>query len=413
MVTSPVVIAFLGALALIAIALTCLATLRARAARAALRSCQATHLESVERARKMEAGSRLAGDVAHELNDLLTAITGHTELLIASLGPSGPNIQDVQEIRRAAVSAARLTKPLRALSGGRRAQTDVIDVNAVTARTAGSLDRMLGPTIEVTLALDNDIKRIKVGASHLEEILLNLGIYARDAMPNGGRLTVATTMHTPDGREAGGGAPSEYVRMIIADTGGGMSAAAQSRLFEPFLATDQGGGSAAGLAKVDAIVRQAGGRIDVESTAGVGTTFTIDLPATSEPTAAPDPAFVDTRLTAPVLVVEDDPRVRELIRLVLVRAGHEVMAVAGPHAALAALNRQPAIPLMLVDVVMPEMDGYDLVVEGRKISPCVHVVFMSGFARDAARHPRGDGFLAKPFTVESLTCIVQETLAAP
>ena len=114
-----------------------------------------------------------------------------------------------------------------------------------------------------------------------------------------------------------------------------------------------------------------------------------------------------------MLVVEDDPRVRELIRLVLVRAGHEVVAVAGPHAALAALNRQPAISLMLVDVVMPEMDGYDLVVEGRKISPGVHVVFMSGFARDAARHPSGDGFLAKPFTVESLTGIVQEALAAP
>jgi CheY-like chemotaxis protein len=200
--------------------------------------------------------------------------------------------------------------------------------------------------------------------------------------------------------------------MIVADTGGGMSAAAQSRLFEPFLASEEAGGSALGLAKVDAIVKQAGGRIQVESAAGVGTTFTIDLPATSEPVAAPS-AFTEPRLTSPVLVVEDDPRVRELIRLVLVRAGHEVVAVAGPHAALAALNRQPAILLMLVDVVMPEMDGYDLVVEARKLSSGIHVVFMSGFARDAARHPSGDGFLAKPFTVESLTGIVQEALAAP
>jgi CheY-like chemotaxis protein len=271
---------------------------------------------------------------------------------------------------------------------------------------------MLGPSIAVTLALDNDIKRIKIGASHLEEIVLNLGIHARDAMPNGGRLTVATTRHITDERDAASGAPREYVRMIVADTGGGMSAAAQSRLFEPFLASADAGGSAIGLAKVDAIVKRAGGRIQVESVAGVGTTFTIDLPATSEPAAAPDPVFVETRLMAPVLVVEDDPRVRELIRLVLVRAGHEVVAVAGPHAAL-ALNRQPAISLMLVDVVMPEMDGYDLVVEGRKISPGVHVVFMSGFARDTARHPGGDGFLAKPFTVESLTGIVQEALAAP
>jgi two-component system cell cycle sensor histidine kinase/response regulator CckA len=413
MVTSQVAIVVLGALTFIAIAVACVATLWARAARAALRAVEEKHRETVELARKMEAGSRLAGDVAHDLNDLLTAITGHTELLISSLDPSGTNIQDAHEIRRAALSAARLTKPLRSLGGGHRASTGVIDVNAVTARTANSLKRMLGPAIEVTLALDNDIKRIKVGASHLEEIVLNLGIHARHAMPKGGRLTLATTMYTHDEREAAGGAPREYVRMIIADTGGGMSAAAQSRPFEPFFASEDAGGSALGLAKVDAIVKQAGGRIQVESAAGIGTTFTIDLPATSEPAAAPDAALTETRLTGPVLVVEDDQRVRELIKLVLVRAGHEVVDVAGPHAALAALNRQPAISLMLVDVVMPEMDGYDLVTEARKIASSVHVVFMSGFARDAARHPRGDGFLAKPFTVESLTGIVQEALAAP
>ena len=359
----------------------------------------------------MEADSRLAGDVAHDLNDLLTAITGHTELLIASLDPSGTSIQDAYEIRRAALSAARLTKPLRTLSGGHRAPTDVIDVNAVTARTATSLQRMLGPKIEVTLTLDNDIKRIKVGASHLEEIVLNLCIHARDAMPNGGHLTVATTMHTHDGRDAASGVPGEYVRMVVADTGGGMSAAAQSRLFEPFFASEDAGGSAMGLAKVDAIVKQAGGRIQVDSAAGVGTTFTIDLPATSEPAAGPDRVLAEARLMAPVLVVEDEPGMRELIRLVLVRAGHEVVTVAGPHAALAALNRQPAISLMLVDVVMPEMDGYDLVAEARKISPSVHVVFMSAFAPDPTRHPSGDGFLAKPFTSESLIDIVEKALS--
>jgi two-component system cell cycle sensor histidine kinase/response regulator CckA len=408
MVTGQVAIALLGAVTCIAIALACAATLRARAARVALRASEQKHGESVERARKMEAGSRLAGDVAHDVNDLLTAIAGHTELLIASLDPSGTSIQDAQEIRRAALSAAQLTRPLRTTGGVYRAPADVIDVNAVTARTAGSLQRMLGPGIEVTLALDSDIKRIKIGAGHLEEIVLNLGVHARDAMPIGGRLTMATTMH--NGRDAGSGAPLEYVRMVITDTGGGMSAAAQSRLFEPFFAGEDTGGSAVGLAKVDAIVKQAGGRIQVESAIGAGTTFTIDLPATSEPAAPPDPRMAETRLIAPVLVVEDEPHVRDLIRLVLVRAGHEVVAVAGPHAALAALNRQPAISLMLVDVVMPEMDGYDLVAEARKVSPGVHVVFMSAFARDTMRHPTGDGFLAKPFTIESLTDIVEEAL---
>jgi CheY-like chemotaxis protein len=201
--------------------------------------------------------------------------------------------------------------------------------------------------------------------------------------------------------------------MVVTDTSSGLSADAQSRLFEPFFAGEDARGGAVGLAKVDAIVKEAGGRIQVESTSGVGTTFTIDLPATSEPAAAGEPAFVDTPLTAPLLIVEDEPGVRELIRLVLVRAGHEVVAVAGPHAALAALHRQPAISLMLVDVVMPEMDGYDLVAEARTICPRVHVVFMSAFARDTARHPNGDGFLAKPFTVESLTGIVAEALASP
>ena len=141
---------------------------------------------------------------------------------------------------------------------------------------------------------------------------------------------------------------------------------------------------------VDAIVKQGGGRILVDSVAGAGTTFTIDLPATSEPAAVPVPAVVETQLTPPVLVVEDEPGVRELIRLVLVRAGHEVVAVAGPRAALAALHRQPSISLMLVDIVMPEMSGYDLVAEARTILPGVHVVFMSAFKPDMARHPSGD-----------------------
>ena len=209
-----------------------------------------------------------------------------------------------------------------------------------------------------------------------------------------------------------GRATEEFVRMIVADTGDGMSPAAQSKLFEPFLAGDDAGERAIGLAKVDAIVRQAGGRIHVQSAPGAGTTFTIDLPATSESAAAPEPLVADTQLPLPVLVVEDEPRVRELIRLVLVRAGHEVVAVAGPRAALAALNRQPAVSLMLVDLIMPEMDGYDLVVEARAIAPRVRVVFMSGFAPDHARHPSGDGFLAKPFTVESLTSVVKAALAA-
>ena len=149
----------------------------------------------------------------------------------------------------------------------------------------------------------------------------------------------------------------------------------------------------------------------VESAAGAGTTFTIDLPATSAPAVAADRTPVDTRPAAPVLVVEDEPGMREFMRLALTRAGHTVVTVAGPRAALVTLSRQPEISLMLVDVVMPEMDGYDVVAEARKIAPGIHVVFTSAFAPDPARQPSGDGFLAKPFTSELLTGIVEKALA--
>jgi CheY-like chemotaxis protein len=255
MVTAPMAIVLLGAITVIAIAMGCVATLRARAAVATLRASEAMRRTN-------------AGDITHELTDLLTAINGHTELLIAGLDPSSTSLQDAYEIQRAVLSAARLTTTMRASTGGHATAADVIDANAEIARSAPR--------------------------------------------------------------------------------------------------------------------------------------------RTSEPATASDSALPATAL---VLVVEDEPRVRELIRMVLMRAGHEVVAVAGPHAALAAMNRQPAISLMLVDVVMPEMDGYDLVTEARKIAPSVHVVFTSGFARDIARHPSGDGFLAKPFTIESLTGIVAEALA--
>ena len=264
-VTAPIAIALLGAITTIAIIVAAIATRQARSSRAALHAIEAAHAERAELAEMegtMATAGRLAGDIAHDLNDLLTAITGHTELLIANLDPSGTSILDAYEIRTAALSAARLTRPLRSLCGGR-------------------------------------------------------------------------------------------------------------------------------------------------GSAGIGPA--IDLPP-SEQASAPDAKPVETPVLAPVLVVEDEPGVRELITVILQRAGHPIVEVAGPHAALAALRRQPALALMLVDVVMPEMDGYDLVAEARLISPGIHVVFMSAFARDSARHSSGDGFLAKPFTADALIAIVTAAL---
>jgi two-component system, cell cycle sensor histidine kinase and response regulator CckA len=365
--------------------------------------------ERTHKALKMEAIGRLAGGIAHDFNNLLTAITGYTELVAANLKLTDPMIQDVYEIRRATLNAGRLTKQLLALSSNQRLHNEVIDVNAVLARTAGIIRRTVGEGVTVTMALDPAIKPIKADAGQLEQIVLNLAVNARDAMPGGGHLTLTTTMQSEGGNAAI--APGEYVRLTVADTGCGMSPEAQSRVFEPFSTAK--GEAGLGLATVYGIVAQSRGQIAIASTVGVGTTFSIDLPTTSEPLATDElvaaPAFVDGYAT--VLIVEDDPRVRRLIEVVLRRAGHDVVSVAGPRDALTALNTQPDFNLVLTDIVMPEMNGYDLAAEVRRVAPRAHVVFMSGFACDVARQPLADPFLAKPFTIESLTNAVQQALA--
>ncbi|PYR30593.1 MAG: hypothetical protein DMF92_08175 [Acidobacteria bacterium] len=422
------VIPYLVVAMLIALAAAVVAAVRTRTARAALLASEEKCRQLVEhapeaatraqdqqtqQAQTIEAVGRLTGDIAHDLNNLLTAIAGYTELLITKLDQTNPMIQDAHEIRRAALGAARLTKQLVAVSRSQPATTEIIDVNAVVARTAGVLNGMLGNDIGVTLALDGDIKRVKVGARHVEEIVLNLALNARDAMPNGGRLTFTTVMHMNTGRDAAIGQAGEYVRLIVTDTGCGIPKEIQSTVFEPFLTTRGSIGSAIGLAKVHDIVKQSGGRIHLDSAAGVGTTFTVDLPATSEPSAAAHPTPSAPRLDwGSVLIVEDEPRVRELVKVMLVRAGHDVVAAAGPHEAIALLKRPHDIKLVLIDIVLPEMNGYDLAAEVRKIAPDAHIVFMSGFACDLMRQS-ADSFLAKPFTVEALTNIVHEALAVP
>jgi two-component system cell cycle sensor histidine kinase/response regulator CckA len=401
-----------------ALGVTAVALARARAAGSALRASEETRRQLLHPPQNVKSMGRLAGDIAHDLNDLLTAITGHIELLIAHLPPADPLTQDAQEVRRAALSGAGLTRQLLALSRSEPTVQEVIDVNAVTARTAGVLGAMLGEDIAVTLALGADIKPIRAGASHVEEIVLNLALNARDRMATGGRLTLTTTMHNRPGQEeaarpAGEGEGGrEYIRLVVTDTGCAIPAALQAHVFEPFFTTEGDAESAVGLAKVDGLVREAGGHIHLDSTPGVGTTFTVDLPAISESPASFSPPV--SRLTggiARILIVEDEPRVRELMRLVLVGAGHDVVAVAGPHEALAALNRQPDINLLMIDIVMPAMNGYELATEARKIVRGARIVFMSGFACDSGRQPATDGFLPKPFTVESLMHVVQLALA--
>jgi two-component system cell cycle sensor histidine kinase/response regulator CckA len=363
-------------------------------------------------AQKMEAVGRLACGIAHDFNELLTTITGYSELLITNLSGTDPNIQDVYEIRRAAVSAARLTRQLLAFGSPQRAHAEVLDLNAIVTQTAEILRRTLGENIGVTLALDPGIPRIKADAGQLEQIVVNLAINARDAMPNGGHLTFTTSPYVAD-RDATGFA-REYVRLTVADTGCGIPQETRSKVFDPFFTTKGAAGTGLGLAMVYGIVTQNGGRIDLDSTVGVGTTFSIDLPATSDASpiaalSASPPRFVDGY--ASVLIVEDDPGVRQIVEIVLRRAGHEVVAVEGPHEALAFLNGQSNINLVLIDVVMPDMNGYELAAEIKKIAPGARIVFMSGYAPDTGRQPVDDNFLAKPFTTESLTHVVRHAMA--
>ena len=368
----------------------------------------------MQQAQKMEAVGRLAGGVAHDFNNLLTAISGYTELLIANLSPADPNIQDAYEIRRAALSAARLTRQLLAFSSHQRTRTEILDVNVIVAQTAGILKRTLGEDISVTLQLDPELKRIEADPAHVEQIILNLAVNARDAMPDGGRLIVKTSMHTVS-NALSNLAPGEYVRLAVADTGCGIPEDIQSKVFEPFFTTKGTSGTGLGLATVYGIVKQIAGRIRVDSIEGRGATFTIDLPSTSKTvvtgnTTTEAPHFVEGYAT--VLVVEDDPRVRELTELVLRRAGYDVVAATGPREALAAISGYEGVNLVVTDVVMPEMSGYDLTEQLRKVVPGLRCVFMSGFACDQSRKSGADPFLAKPFTVESLTAAVRQAMVA-
>jgi signal transduction histidine kinase/CheY-like chemotaxis protein len=418
-----------AAIVLVCIAMALLAAVRARHAEAALGAAVAdmrarglarepdaaatrrAYDEEARRSGVLDDLGRTADDLAHDLKDLLTAITGRSELLIASLDAAHPGRPDACEIRRLALSGARIGMPLRALTA-LRAATDVIDVNLVVSRTADGFEVLLGRDISVSLALDPRVMRVRAGAGHVDEIVLNLAMRARAAMPNGGRLTVSTARHTRHDGHTRLGPARPYVRVVVADTGVDMPEADREALFAPFLVTPGAGGVAIGLARVCDIVKQAGGEIHVDAAPGLGTTFTVDLPAATEP-ASVQTSSTGRPIAALVLVVEDEPRIRELIKVVLCRGGHEVVAVAGPHEGLAMLKRQPAVELMLIDVVMPDMNGYDLAIQARALVPGLRVVFMSGFTRDLTRHPAGDRFLAKPFAVESLHDVVQQALIDP
>jgi PAS domain S-box-containing protein len=379
----------------------------------------------LRQAQRMEAVGQLAGGVAHDFNNLLTAITGCTTLLLDSLGPNDPRIEEVQEISRAAQRAADLTRQLLAFGRRQLLQPVVLDLND-TVRDAGKLlRRLLGENIRIETGLAPDLGRVRADRGQLEQVLLNLAVNARDAMPHGGTLLIQTrnvAPEDPDLRIRPEPGAAGYVLLRVSDSGVGIDEATRGRIFEPFFTTKEvGKGTGLGLSTVYGIVKQSGGEIWVDSEVGRGTTFTICLPRTEagEPKGVDAPARPASLATGheTVLVVEDEASLRRVTRRTLESRGYAVLEAGGAEEALAILQSRGApVDLLVTDVVMPGGNGAELAVQARGLFPGLPVLFISGYAdEETLRHGVDQAeavLLSKPFSADDLVLRVRKLLDA-
>jgi len=381
-----------------------------REARAALARSE----EQLRQAAKMEAVGRLAGGVAHDFNNLLTSVIGHADLALARTRLGAATREDITddllEIRAAGDRAAALTQQLLAFSRKQVLEVRVVDLNGIITGIARMLRRTIGEDIELVIKLAPELAPVRADPTQMEQVLLNLAVNARDAMPDGGSLTIATTnVELPGG---------PGVRVRVEDTGVGMSEEVRAHLFEPFYTTkDVGKGTGLGLATAYGIVRQSGGEISVESQAGRGSVFLIDLPQAAGVPSLPEMAAAPHSGggSETVLLVEDDEAVRTLTRRVLELQGYAVIPAANGQAALELSRSHPGrIDLLLTDVVMPGISGprlAELLMAEREDLRCI---FMSGYAASKleGKHlvPSGSAFLQKPFSAAALFRRVRETL---
>ena len=371
---------------------------------------------------RMEAVGRLAGGVAHDFNNFLTVIIGHSQLLIDRLASNDPMRTDIQEVEKCAQHAADLTRQLLAFSRKQILQPKVLDLNAIVANLEKMLRRLIGEDVELTVRLNPSLGRVKTDPGQVEQIIVNLAANARDAMPGGGKLTIETA-NTDLGdlyaRQHADVAPGQYVMLAVSDTGAGMDRETQARIFEPFFTTkERGKGTGLGLATVYGIVKQSQGHIWVYSEPGHGSTFKVYLPRIEEaaditsPLSMPSPSVGGSET---VLLVEDDDTVRRLVRQVLSCHGYTVMECRSPEEALAmSSNYSGRIHLMVTDVVMPGSSGPELAQRITAQRPETRVLFMSGYTDDAIVHhgvlDAGVAFLEKPFTPDNLLRKVREVL---
>ncbi len=383
----------------------------------ALRASEAQQRQS----QKMEAIGLLAGSVAHDFNNLLTVINGYGEILQQSVGQDSTMRPDVEEILRAGKSAATLTQQLLAFSRHQILQPTVLDLNDAIRAQEAMLHRLIGEDVAVVAKLAPDLWRVKVDAGQIGQVLMNLAVNARDAMPHGGTLTIETANATveADTREQTV-TPGRWVTLAVRDTGHGMTPEVQARIFEPFFTTkERGKGTGLGLSTVHGIVEQSGGHVSVHSTIGQGTSFLIFLPRAEEPLSEPvttRPPEPKRRGTETILVVDDDSGVRALVHRSLETRGYRVISANNGAQALDLSERRAGqIDLLVTDVVMPGMSGPALAKRLAASRPAMRVLYMSGYAGDAIDRvglaETGVSFLRKPFTPEGLEAAVQDVLA--
>jgi PAS domain S-box-containing protein len=378
--------------------------------------------EQLLQSQKMEAVGQLAGGVAHDFNNILTAIVGYADLLAAEFTGNAQQLEDLEEIRKAARRAAALTRQLLSFSRKQVLEPRIIDVNGVVLNLDKMLRSLISENIELKTQLSPDLDAARVDPNQLEQVIMNLAINARDAMPDGGTLTIETANTTLDEDYAVkhvSVVPGDYVMLAVTDTGCGMTEETKARIFEPFFTTKpEGRGTGLGLSTVYGIVKQSGGNIWLYSEPGKGSTFKVYLPAVEslpQDIGKAAPTEAATRGTGTVLIVEDDEQLRRLTHRALASQGYVVLEADRGRTALDIARRhQGAIDLLLTDMVMPDTNGRKLAETLRAARPNLRVLYMSGYPdRAIVNHGMvgpGDAYLAKPFTTDAITRKVREIL---
>jgi len=377
--------------------------------------------EQFRQAQKMEAVGRLAGGVAHDFNNLLMVINGYTEVLLEELKSGSAMYQKVQSIQQAADRAATLTRQLLAFSRKQLLELKVVDVNTVISEMERLLRPLIGENIGLVTRLSPEAGRTRADAGQLEQVIMNLVVNAKDAMPEGGKITVQSSEVTvrQNFREHRFIQPGRYVVLSVSDTGHGMDKETQSRIFEPFFTTkEKGKGTGLGLSTVYGIVKQSGGYVFPQSEPGTGTTFYIYLPRVEDAPEEMSPVKSQENEKGgceTVLLVEDEDSVRELVRVTLAARGYRVLEAENGESGLRVAEAHgDGIDILITDVVMPGMGGRELAKELLQIRPKLVVLYLSGYTEDTILHQGvlgpGTAFLQKPFTLQNLARKVREVL---